>query len=38
MSRQAFPGALRLLAEGGHALPLTRPGAVARVIEEGLGL
>jgi pimeloyl-ACP methyl ester carboxylesterase len=37
LSRQAFPGRLRLLADGGHALPLTRPGAVARIIEEGLG-
>jgi pimeloyl-ACP methyl ester carboxylesterase len=37
MARQAFPGRLRLLAQGGHALPLTRTGAVARLIDQGLG-
>lgn len=36
LSRQAFPGRLKLLAEGGHVLPLTRPGAVARAILEGM--
>ena len=36
LSRQAFPGRLRLLAEGGHVLPLTRPGALARLIEAEL--
>ncbi len=37
MSRQAFPVGLRLLADGGHILPITRTGAVADLIERGLG-
>lgn len=36
LSRQAFPGRVRMLADGGHVLPLTRPGAVARLIEAAL--
>lgn len=35
LSRQAFPR-LRLLPGGGHALPLTRPDAVAELIEAAL--
>jgi pimeloyl-ACP methyl ester carboxylesterase len=37
LCRQAFPGALRLLPDGGHALPLNRTGAVLRAIRESLG-
>jgi len=36
LARQAFARGLRMLPGGGHALPLTRPGALARVIREGL--
>lgn len=36
LAREAFPGRVRLLATGGHILPLTRPGAVARWIREAL--
>jgi pimeloyl-ACP methyl ester carboxylesterase len=37
LARQAFPGGLRLLPGGGHVLPLTRPAALAQIIQEGLG-
>ena len=35
LSRHAFPRLVRL-PSGGHALPLTRPGAVARALEAAL--
>jgi pimeloyl-[acyl-carrier protein] methyl ester esterase len=37
LAREAFAGRLRMLPGGGHALPLTRPGALAQVILEVLG-
>jgi pimeloyl-ACP methyl ester carboxylesterase len=37
LARTAFGGRLRMLPAGGHALPLTRTGAVADALREGLG-
>jgi pimeloyl-ACP methyl ester carboxylesterase len=37
MSRQCFPRDLTLLPQGGHVLPLTRPGELARAIGQMLG-
>jgi pimeloyl-[acyl-carrier protein] methyl ester esterase len=36
LAREAFGRALRLLPEGGHALPASRPREVAEAIREGL--
>lgn len=37
LAREAFAGNLRMLPGGGHVLPMTRPGALAQVIQEVLG-